>query len=94
MTQESKETMYQLLKQFILPVIVAVVVGMGTAYLTAKESIAVQAQKIEQHNGEIAALKTDTRTDTHAIIRLEVEVEAVRAQLNRMENQLDRISEE
>ena len=83
-------------RSILAPVIVAVVVGMATAYLTAQESLAVHEERLathavylERHHDDISDLDDSEADLSRALVRIEAEVAATRAQLDRIESQIE-----
>lgn len=85
-------------KRILAPVIVAVVVGMTTSYLSTAVAMArmderfssqasAQAGHVADHSMRIKALE-DAKTN---VIVLEVEMRGIRTQLGRMESKIDKM---
>lgn len=82
------------LKRIIAPVIVAVVVGMSTSYLSTAVAMArmdektrEQSSQMEKHDARIKALE-DARIN---VAVLDAEMKGMRTQLNRIEGKLDKM---
>lgn len=73
----------------ILPVVASVVVGMGSAYLTATTTLARMDEKLSAMEARVESLegKTDKQQDlSERLIRVETKLDAVLERLERAEN--------
>lgn len=82
------------MKRILAPVIVAVVVGMSTSYLSTAVAMArmdektrEQSSQMEKHDARIKALE-DARIN---VAVLDTEMKGMRNQLNRIEGKLDKM---
>ena len=76
------------LKAIVTPSVVAIVVGMASAYLTASTALATHEERlrtheayIEQHHSRLDALETDERHLSDQVIRLEHAIDRLEAQM-------------
>lgn len=73
----------------ILPVVASVVVGMGSAYLTATTALARMDEKLVAMEARVESLEgaTDKQQDlSERLIRVETKLDAVLERLERAEN--------
>lgn len=94
MTDATKDLIKSHTRSIFPPIIVAIIVGMATAYLTVQETTAVQGQQIAVIEDEVSELRAHSRSDSHSIVRLQVQLVQMGEQLDRIESKLDRGSEE
>lgn len=88
MSDEAKNSMQEWAKAIAAPVVVAIVVGMGTAYLTAQEAVAVHEERLathslqlDHHRDDISRLENGERDTQEALIRLEAQLERIEGNL-------------
>ena len=75
-------------QSIVTPVVVAIVVGMASAYLTASTALATHEERlrtheayIEQHHSRLDALEVDERHLSDQVIRLEHAIDRLEAQI-------------
>jgi hypothetical protein len=73
------------IRSIVAPVVVAVVVGMGTSYLSTQAALAHVVSQVQRHESEIAEL----RKANEAVARLDERVAAMKAQLDRIERAVE-----
>jgi peptidoglycan hydrolase CwlO-like protein len=84
--QQMKEMlMNDLMRGIISPIIVAVLVGLGTSYFTHQIAFAKFEEKIAQHEREIQELKAETK----GLAVLQERMVHLSNQLDRLERKLD-----
>ena len=77
--------MNDLMRGIISPIIVAVLVGLGTSYFTHQIAFAKFEEKIAQHEREIQELKAETK----GLAVLQERMVHLSNQLDRLERKLD-----
>jgi hypothetical protein len=73
------------IRSIVAPVVVAVVVGMGTSYLSTQAALAQVVDQVRRHDLELQQLR-QTTTDA---VRVDERVKAMQAQLDRIERRLE-----
>jgi uncharacterized protein HemX len=73
------------IRSIVAPVVVAVVVGMGTSYLSTQAALAHVVSQVQRHESEIA----DLRKSAEAVARLDERMKAMQAQLDRIERAVE-----
>jgi hypothetical protein len=72
-------------RSIVAPVVVAVVVGMGTSYLSTQAALAHVVSQVQRHESEIAEL----RKANEAVVRLDERMTSMKHQLDRIERALE-----
>jgi cell division protein FtsL len=72
------------LRSIFAPIVVAVLVGMATSYLSTQAALAQVVGQVQRHETEIAEL----RKSNEAVARMDERIKAVQKQLERIEDAL------
>ena len=72
-------------RSIIAPVVVAVVVGMATSYLSTRVALEQVSSQVSRHEADIAEL----RKSAEIVARLDERMKAMAAQLDRIERAVD-----
>ena len=76
-----------IVRSFLAPIVVAVAVGMGTAYLTAQDALARFDERQQQQARAIKSVEADVDD----LADMSSQVDRLRWQIDRLEEQLDEV---
>ena len=75
------------MSSFVAPVLVAIAVGMGTAYLTAQDALA----RIDERQQHQAQAIESVKTDVDDLSDMTGQVDRLRWQIDRLEEKIDEV---